>query len=453
MPKTSAACPKCHQPVVVELTRLFDLNTDPDAKQKLLSGSANFLACTSCGYQGPLPTPIVYHDPDKELLLTFFPPELSVPVNEQEKMIGPLIKKVVDDLPLEKRKAYIFRPQTMLTQQRLFEQILEADGITPEMMKAQQDRLNLIQRLAMISEESLPQAISQEDTLIDDQLFMLLSKLIEASSASNDENSAKKLGILHQNLLEHSTFGKELQEQTRETQKAIADLQEADKKGLTRESLLDLVINAADSDIQLVTIVSMARGGMDYAFFQLLTDKIEHADADQSKSLVILRDKVLDLTQEIDNALKEQTAQAQILLKEIIEAENIEETAQKSLPKMTQVFVELLRNEIQEAQKTKDQPRLDKLGKVVAVVQAAGTSSAYISLIEALIQAPDDSSLNTILDDATEVINEEFVQFLSGLTNQIESQGNQPEAAKRLKEIYKIVLQRSMKKNMDQTSK
>ena len=452
MPKTSAACPKCRQPVVVEITRLFDLNTDPEAKQKLLSGSANFITCSSCGYQGPLPTPVVYHDPEKELLLTFFPPELGVPVNDQEKMIGPLIKKVVDDLPLEKRKAYIFRPQTMLTQQRLFEQILEADGITPEMMKAQQDRLNLIQRLAMLSEDFLPQAIIQEDALIDDQLFMLLSKLIEASSANNDENSANKLGALHQNLLEHSTFGKKVQEQTRETQKAIAALQEADKKGLTRESLLDLVVNSAESEIQLVTIVSMARGGMDYAFFQLLTDKIEHTDGDEAKSLVALRDKLLDLTQEIDNAIKEQTAQAQILLKEIVDAENVEEAAQKALPKMTQVFVELLRKEVQEAQKAKDQSRLEKLSKIIAVVQAAGTSSAYISLIEALIQAKDDAAVNTILDDAAEVINDEFLQFLSGLTNQIETQGDQPEVSKRLKEINRIVLKHSMKKNMEKAS-
>ena len=120
MVKTSASCPKCHQPVILELQRLFDLNTDPEAKQKLLSGMANRVACPHCGYNGPLPTPIVYHDPENELLLTFFPPEAGVPVNQQEMTIGPLIKKVVDDLPPQKRKAYIFQPQTMLTQQRLF---------------------------------------------------------------------------------------------------------------------------------------------------------------------------------------------------------------------------------------------------------------------------------------------------------------------------------------------
>ncbi len=57
-----------------------------------------------CGFEGPLSTPVVYHDPDKELLLTYFPPEMGLPVNEQERIIGPLIKQVSDSLPMELRK-------------------------------------------------------------------------------------------------------------------------------------------------------------------------------------------------------------------------------------------------------------------------------------------------------------------------------------------------------------
>ncbi len=39
------------------------------------------------------------------------------------------------------------KPETMLTRQRMMERILEEDGITPEMLKAQQDRLHFLQRL------------------------------------------------------------------------------------------------------------------------------------------------------------------------------------------------------------------------------------------------------------------------------------------------------------------
>ena len=452
MAKTTANCPRCHQPVIVELNRLFDLNTDPEAKQKLLSGTNNFITCSNCGYQGPLPTPIVYHDPDKELLLTFFPPEAGVPVNEQEKIIGPFIKKVVDALPPEKRKAYLFQPKTMLTQQRLFEHILEADGITPEMMKAQQDRLNLIQRLAMTSEEAIPQAIKQAEALIDDQLFILLSQLVNASASSGDETSAKQLAALQQKLLEHSEFGQKLQQQSQETKKAINDLQEASKKGLSRQALLNLLINAAESEIQLATLVSMARSGLDYAFFQLMSEHIDKLEGEESQKLVVLRDTLLNMTYEIDKAVKVQTLQAQQLLDELLKAENTEEATQQALPNMSQIFLDVLRQEIQNARSSDDQPKTEKLQQIAKTIQKASASSAHIELIEALIQAPDETAMSTILENHKDDINDEFLQFLTGLTTQFETQKNQPETNQRLKDVYRSVLRFSMQQNMHKVS-
>jgi len=436
----------------VELNRLFDLNTDPEAKQKLLSGTNNFITCSNCGYQGPLPTPIVYHDPDKELLLTFFPPEAGVPVNEQEKIIGPFIKKVVDALPPEKRKAYLFQPKTMLTQQRLFEHILEADGITPEMMKAQQDRLNLIQRLAMTSEEAIPQAIKQAEALIDDQLFILLSQLVNASASSGDETSAKQLAALQQKLLEHSEFGQKLQQQSQETKKAINDLQEASKKGLSRQALLNLLINAAESEIQLATLVSMARSGLDYAFFQLMSEHIDKLEGEESQKLVVLRDTLLNMTYEIDKAVKVQTLQAQQLLDELLKAENTEEATQQALPNMSQIFLDVLRQEIQNARSSDDQPKTEKLQQIAKTIQKASASSAHIELIEALIQAPDETAMSTILENHKDDINDEFLQFLTGLITQFKTQKNQPETNQRLKDVYRSVLRFSMQQNMHKAS-
>ena len=77
MARTSVPCPNCKTPITVDLIRLFDTNTDPDAKQILLSGQANYYQCPSCRSHGIYPTPIVYHDPEKELLLSYFPPELG----------------------------------------------------------------------------------------------------------------------------------------------------------------------------------------------------------------------------------------------------------------------------------------------------------------------------------------------------------------------------------------
>ena len=227
MPKTTINCPGCRQPLAAEIEQLFDMGVDPTAKQKLISGEFNFIQCPRCGYQGNLSTMIVYHDPEKELLLTHIPAELGLPRNEQERLVGNLINQVVNKLPQEKRKAYLLRPQSTLTMQGLVERILEADGITREMIQAQQQKLSLIQRLLMATSPDVRAEIArQEDKLIDSEFFALLSRIAEAALAGGDQNGAKQLVELQQSLLAVTTFGRQLQEQSQELEAAVKSLQE-----------------------------------------------------------------------------------------------------------------------------------------------------------------------------------------------------------------------------------
>ena len=194
MPKTNVSCPNCHQSIVADIDRLFDLGTDPTAKQRLLTGAFNVVLCSYCGYQGQIATPIVYHDPEIELLLTFVPPEVGLPHDEQERVIGSMINQVTNDLPQDKRKGYLLRPQATLTMQGLVERVLEADGITKEMIQAQQEKIQLIQRLLETTDEKEIGEIAQnEDTKIDAEFFVLLQRLTGASIQSGDQETARKL--------------------------------------------------------------------------------------------------------------------------------------------------------------------------------------------------------------------------------------------------------------------
>jgi hypothetical protein len=447
MPKTTIPCPRCRTPITAEITRLFDLSSDPEAKEKLLSGSANLIDCPVCHYQGVYPSPIVYHDADKELLLTYFPPESNLPLPEQEKIIGPLIKKVVDNLPPEKRKGYLFRPQTMLTQQLLFETILKADGITPEMMKAQQEKLVLISQLAAAAPDKLPELIAQNDDKIDEQVFLLISRLAETSAAGGDQEGVQILANLQQSIVEHSSYGKSLAEQARESQAAVRSLQELSQKGLTRESLLALMIESADSDVRLTTLVTMARGGLDYTFFEQLSAKIDAASGEEKDKLSALREKLLELSAAVDDALKAQMEQAQALLDEILKAENIEEAAEKALPRVNQAFVDVVNHAAQHAQAEKDQATLEKLMRVIAVVQAASQSGAALQLIEILLQAKDESARQQVYEKAGDAIDAEFLQMLNELIGQMEKKNEQAEALARLKDISREALRFSMQRN------
>jgi hypothetical protein len=438
---------------VIDLTRLFDLNTDPQAKEKLLSGAANFFQCPNCQHQGIYPTPIVYHDPEKELLLTYFPPELNTPINEQEKTIGPLIKKAMDDLPAEKRKGYLFKPQTMLSQQKLFETILEADGITPEMLKAQQEKLNLLQRLAAAPETELNRLIVENDEKIDEELFILLSRLAQASAASGDQEAVMALAALQKALLEQSTVGKAAAHEAAETKAAMEELQELGKAGITRENLLDLLIKNAENEIRVTTIASMARGGLDYTFFQNLTEKIDQAAGAKKSKLEGLRERLLVIVDTIDKAVQAQTEEAQTLLDELLAAENIEEATQKALPRVNPMFTEVINHAATKAQEENDTAKLTKLAGIVAVLQAASSSGAIIEIIETLLQEENEAKRQEILEQAGDAINEEFSQTLTSLIGQVEKQGQQPELLARLKALNSEILRFTMRRNLNNGSK
>jgi len=333
----------------------------PKPSKRLLSGSANYFQCPVCGYQGIYPTPIVYHDPEKELLLTFFPADLHTPINEQERIIGPMIKKAMDDLPPEKRKSYLFRPQTMLTQLApCSKPSLKRTGSTPEMIKAQQEKLQLLQQLLGASAEGLPEMIRQDDEKIDEEVFMLLSRLAQASAAAGDRESLTALDTLQKALLEHSTLGKTAALEAAETQEAVKELQELSKTGITRENLLELLIKSANSDIRLTTIASMARGGLDYSFFQILSDKIEASSGEEKDQLDSLRQRLLSITEAVDEAMKKQLEEAQKLVNELLEAEDIEKATQEALPLFSQAVAEVINQEAQAAQASKDEDKLRK---------------------------------------------------------------------------------------------
>ena len=449
MAKTTISCPQCKQPVIAEIIRLFDVYQNPQYKQILLSGAYNLIQCPSCGYQGQAPMPIVYHDPEKELLLTFFPPELHVPVNGQEQMIGPLIKKVMDSLPMEARKAYLFKPETMLTRQRLLERILEEDGITPEMLKAQQDRLNLLQRLAGASSEARPELIKQDEELVDEQLLMLLQRLIQSAASDGDEESAKVLAGLRQEILENTEFGREVLSQVEDQQAAVKALEEANKEGLTRERLLDVIYDAAESEVRLATMVSMARGGLDYGFFQLLTERIQQSSGEEQAKLTELREKLLEMTHEIDEAIKEQKERSGQLLDEILESENIEEATLGALPGISEIFLEVLRSRIQKARNDNDEDLLKKLQNVAGAIQKVSAPGANIELIEALIQAEDEAAINAILEEKQDEINDDFVQFLMNLLSQTQQQEGREATAEKLQQVYRLALRFSMKRNLE----
>ncbi|HLA86465.1 MAG TPA: CpXC domain-containing protein [Anaerolineales bacterium] len=450
MPQTTIACPRCRQMIPANVEQLFDVTHEPASKQRLLSGQSNFARCQFCGYEGRLATPIIYHDNDKELLLTFFPPELAMPLNEQEKMIGPLIKKVMDRLPPEKRKGYLLSPRANLTYESMMETILGKDGITPEMLKGQQERVQLMEKLMQITSKDVRSELIKQNTLIvDEQFFALFSRIAQNAMQSRQEPIARAMIEIQTQLLEETEYGRQLKESVGELEAAQKILQD-EGKGLTREKLLDFVLDAK-TDARIRAYVSLARAGMDYVFFQNLTEKIEKTSAEEKTRLEGIREKLLIFTSEADKQLEARFKQGEKFVESLLEQEDIEKATQENLEGFSQDTVEVVNQLLRQASEKNDYTRMGKLQKIVQVLQAASTPPPEVAFIEQLLLAPDKAAIEKMLTENDAIVNQQFVDALSGLVAQMESQGDNPEAkamAEKLSEIYKIALKYSMKKNM-----
>lgn len=446
MPKTRINCPNCRQPIMADIDQLFDVGQDPTAKQKILAGSFNLAACPNCGYKGMIATPLVYHDPNKDLLLTYFPPELGMPINEQERTIGPLITRVTNSLPPEKRKAYLLQPKSMLTLQTMVERILAADGITKEMIQAQQDRMNLLQRLMNASDESIDEITVKEDALFDSDFYNLLNRMIEASTDNGDQESAKRLGDLQKKLLPKTTFGRQIQEQSKDVEAAIQALQSAGNS-LTREKLLEMVIKAPNQT-QLSVLVSLGRPGMDYEFFTMLSDRVDRARGEDRERLTILRNQLLEMTQTIDRQMQERLLQAKKNITTIMQAKDIQGTMIQNLSLVDEFFVQAFNEEMEAARKTGDLEKISKLHQIEEVVEKASAPPPEVELIQELLEVADsETELVKKLQENKAEITPEFMDILSNLLVRTES-GEDAELKARLNKIFGSALQLTMSANL-----
>lgn len=454
MPTKQVRCPNCQQPISADVQQVFNLDQDPQAKQILLSGAFNLVQCPHCGYQGEAPLPIVYHDSEKELLLTFFPPTMNVPHEEQERRLGELINRVVKELPQEKRKGYLLQPETMLTRRALIERVLEADGITKEMLEEQEERMSLLRRLIAASEQSRPEIIAQEDELIDERFFMILSRLFENMMMAGDKGIMQEMQSLQSALLEHSSYGQEVQAEMEEFAKAREELQALGQE-ITRQKLVDLVLDAP-TDARLQAYAQLVRPGMDYQFFQMLSEKIESADEDERADLVEKRDKLIEITQQIDRAVEERLELGRQNLEALLEADDLEAAVEQNMPAIDEFFIQALTDELEKARAEDDLERSSKLQRIMTILNEKMKRPPEYDLLDDLLEKADnEKALQKSLQSQADEVVQKIVEMATGILGQLQAaqeagqgEADREEMQERLQKVYNAALQISMQRKM-----
>jgi len=443
--QTQVTCPNCRTPFQAQVEQIIDVSQDPGAKSRLLSGLTNLVQCPSCGFQGQLNLPLVYHDPEKELLLTYAPADLNVNKDEQERMIGRLIQRIVEQLDAEQRKGYLLQPQAVLTLQGLVERILEADGVTKEELESQRVKMQLFEELLRTPEEQLESFIKEHDDDIDNAFMQLASLTIQVTT---EPEMQQALAAWLEKILELSTFGKELIAEREEIQKATESLRGLGD-GITREALLDLLINAPN-ERRVTALVTLVRPAYDYTFFELLSSKIEQSEGEEKDRLESLRKQILDITEEIDRREQARLQQIATLIEDLIEADDLDQALARVTPMIDDYFLNVLRSMLQAASEQKDEELFGKLMRLEERIAELIKESLPrgLQLAQEILAMQDTTEIEAFLSEHAAEIDQDL---LNGLltASQRYAESDRSEDAERLQEIYHLALKASMKAKMN----
>lgn len=425
-------CPSCGSLFSSDVWRIVDVAQNPDLKRQLLRGRLNLATCPQCGLGTPVATPLGYHDPEKELFLCLLPSELGLSGEQQDKVVGELTNLLMNSLPAEKRKAYLFQPKTFLSMQTFQEEVLLADGITHEMMESQKEKSQLIQELLARSDDeaALEALLEEKKDQVDYDLLLLLTASIDEARQEGDDALVQRLTALRERLQELTQAP---------TAPGAADLD----REMTREELIKELLPHKD-EANFKTLVAVTRPLLDYQFFQTLTSQVEAAqtqgEENRAKELGELRSKLLDLMDELNQEARQAMERATKLLRQILESEDIELAAKEHEEEIDGAFLNVLQANIVAAGEAGQEEMAEKLATlqkhVVSLLEAR--LPPEIRLINRLLSTEGVEERTTLLQEQEELVNDEFLELTRRVAEDLRLQGHQ-KAADQLAESVKEI--------------
>ncbi len=434
MPDTNTVpiqCPNCGNQYQTPIRSIIDVGQQPQLRQAFLAGQINVAVCPKCGTGGMLEMPLVYHDPAAEFLAVYFPQQLNIPEMEKQRMIGELTQGLMRSLPPEQRKGYFLSPRQFATRQSLMDAVLGTMGISQEELDRQRKKMKMVEQFMVMADDlkGLKMLVKNQDAMLDYEFFVLLDGMLERAAASGDAKSAERLKLLRDNLMPITTFG-----------------QKAEKQRIAVESLKDLKspaeflerMLAADPD-EAAALAVAARPALDYSFFQGLSERIEASRGPERDRLTRLRDQLLEITQRLDEATKQNIDGALALLNDLVNAESPRSAVREHAGELDDVFMSILTTNMARAEKEKREDLLERLSMIYDEIMAMMDESMppEVQFINDLMRAPYPDGTREMLQAHKADLTPELLEVMDQLAVDLASREG-PESAemgKRLSDI------------------
>lgn len=422
-------CPNCGYQFSAIVESIIDAGRDPGAKARFMSGRSNTAQCPNCGVMIQMSVPLVYHDHTKELLLIYFPQQLNLPTQERERMLGEMTRAVMNSLPQNERKGYLFNPITPLTQEGMLEIILDKDGITPEMIKAQQEKVLIIQKLLETPPDKLAEVVQQYDADIDAEFVQMMTLSAEAALNSGNRQAAQMV-IQHRDaILELSSYGQaalaEAQEQEAVIEEVAAKLQSMGRK-FDFDNMIDYLLTVADSQSHLQAVVGLARPIFDEKFFSTFARKLRREkDPVKAQKLSQIQEELLSFIEVVDQQQQAYVQQAVAVLQDILSAPDMDQAISERIMYIDDLFMSVLAANLQQAEGRGDFINVARLKslheKIMQAVQASAPPE--LQFINELLNQPDAIEMRLMLSERAADYGENLLLYLDSVIESVQTQG------------------------------
>lgn len=441
--QTQITCPVCQTKFVGEVHQIVDVGQDPELKEMFLGGYLNVVQCPSCGSVTQVGTPLLYHDPEHELFLVHVPLEMNLSHEEQQQLIGQLVRRAMDSLPPEQRRGYMLQPQTVISIQTLVEKVLEAEGITPEMVAQQRAQADLLQELLLADKEMVENLIIEREDQIDAGFFALLRALMESAEHAGQDDQMMKLVNLQALLFRKTEYGQKLERQQQALHAFTREAKQAG--GLTPRLLLKHVLANRDDEVVVESLLMAGQQAFNYEFFVLLSERIEKRQKSgiNANELLDLREYLLQLQQEMEQKSREIMAEAQKTLSQLLSAEDKQATIKANMGNFDDVFMLVLSASIAQAENRGDTARLAELREIQnGIVQVIEQQAPpQVRLINQLLGAESDEEMRQLLDENTELVQPELMELVGAIAAQADETDDQ-ELKSRLGRLETVIANR-----------
>ncbi len=424
--QSQITCPACRSQFIGELFQIVDIGRQPELKDMLLSGYLNVVQCPTCGAVTQVGTPLLYHDPEHELFMVHVPLEMNLSHQEQQQVIGQLVRRAMDSLPPEQRRGYMLQPQTVISFQSLMEKVLETEGITPEMMAEQQARVELLQQLLTADKEGVAEIIQGRGDEIDEVFFSLMRALMESSERSGNNDQYLKLVNLQARLYRETDYGRMLERQQQALRAFSREVKQ--EGGLSPKLLLKHVLANRDDERVVEALVTAGQPAFNYEFFVQLSDRIEKRQKSNrnAEELIALRAKLLNIQQEMERAAREVMADAQNTLKLLLEADDKQTAVRSNMNRIDDMFMMVLSASLAQADQEGNSAQSQALQEIQEVIlnEIESRSPPEVRLINHLLEAKSDEEMQTVLDNEAQLVSPELLQLIKSIADQASERGD-----------------------------